>query len=370
MQILPEIFETAPVVYAVKDRYVIIVPVKEETVMWVRVGSEEYYDESNGILRSATVTHKIEVPMEVLDKAGAYTVCFRRVFERHSYFSKVSDEETYTSVFRPVPKEPPINVYHLADAHNYVTGPALAASYYGDDLHLLCLNGDICENSGKEEGGLPMHRIAAQVTKGEIPVVFARGNHDTRGKYAERLANHTPTDNGNSFYTVRLGTLWMCVLDCGEDKPDDHEEYGHTMCCSAFRKRETAFLRDVIRHKDEEYEAEGVKYRIVMAHNPFNETHRPPFDIEIETFTDWTRLLNESVKPNLMLSGHTHRCYIIHENDEGNRKGAKFPVVVGAKPTRQHGTFLATAVTLRDDKIEVRFTDHDKAVQGGEDFPI
>ncbi|MBO5269618.1 MAG: serine/threonine protein phosphatase, partial [Clostridia bacterium] len=79
------------------------------------------------------------------------------------------------------------------------------------------------------------HRIAAGVTKGRIPVVFARGNHDTRGKYAERLANHTPTDNGRSYYSVRLGKLWMLVLDCGEDKNDDHAEYGHTMCCHAFR---------------------------------------------------------------------------------------------------------------------------------------
>ena len=60
MQTLPEVFETAPVVYAVRDRYVIIVPVKEETLMWVKIGDEEFYDESNGILRSATVTHKIE----------------------------------------------------------------------------------------------------------------------------------------------------------------------------------------------------------------------------------------------------------------------------------------------------------------------
>lgn len=368
MQNLPEIFETAPVVYAVRDRYVIIVPVKEETVMWVRIGDREFYDESNGILRSATVTHKIEVPMEVLDREKRYTVCFRRVFERHSYFSKVGETETYESAFRPVTGEP-LRVYHLADAHNFVTGPSAAASYFGEDLDLLLLNGDICENSGKEEGGLPMHRIAAKVTRGEIPVVFARGNHDTRGRYAERLALHTPTDRGNSYYTVRLGSLWILVLDCGEDKPDDHEEYGHTMCCHAFRERQTEFLRETVRNADREYAADGVKYRLVMVHNPFVETHKPPFDIEIDTYTAWTRILSDEVKPDLMVAGHTHRCYIIHPEDEANKKGATFPVVVGAKPTRQHGTFTAAALTFDTDKIEVAFTNENREVTGGETFP-
>ena len=350
MQTLPEVFETAPVVYAVRDRYVIIVPVKEETLMWVKIGDEEFYDESNGILRSATVTHKIEVPMAVLDSKKEYTVCFRRMIERHSYFSKTGELETYTVPFRPVTGDT-VRIYHIADAHNRVTSPVNCAKYFGDALDVLLLNGDICENSGKEEGGLPMHRIAAGVTGGQIPVVFARGNHDTRGKFAERLANHTPTDNGNSYFTVRLGKLWMMVLDCGEDKPDDHEEYGHTMCCH------------------EEYAAPGVEYRMVMVHNPFVETHRPPFDIEIDTFTEWTVLLNESVKPDLMIAGHTHRCYILHEGDERNHKGAKFPVVVGAQPMKDKELFLAAAVTCEAEKIEVRFTNEKQEATGGEDFP-
>ena len=369
MSNLPELFETTPVVYAVRDRYIIIVPVKEECVMWVRIGDREFYDESNGILRSATVTHKIEVPMEVLDLAGAYTVCFRRVFERHSYFSKLGEEETYETVFRPVTGDS-INVYHIADAHDRVTAPVNCAGYFGDALNLLLLNGDICDNSGKAEGGLPMHRIAAGVTKGEFPVVFARGNHDTRGKYAERLANHTPTDNGKSYYTVRLGKLWMLVLDCGEDKTDDHAEYGHTMCCHAFRERETAFLKETIRSAESEYAAPGVEYRIVMAHNPFTENPRDPFNIEVETYTEWARLLKEHVKPNLMICGHTHNCYVTHEGDPKDGKGIPCPVVVGAKPMKDRETFLAAALRFTPGKAEVKFTNEQHEVLGEEDILI
>lgn len=368
MQNLPEIFETAPVVYAVRDRYVIIVPVKAECLMWIRIGDEEYYDESNGILRSATVTHKIEVPMEILDREKKYTVCFRRVEERHSYFSKVGDVETFENSFRPVTGDT-VRIYHIADAHNRVTAPVACASYFGDDLDLLLLNGDICENSGKEEGGLPMHYIAAGITNGQIPVIFARGNHDTRGKFAERLALHTPTDNGKSYYTVRLGKLWMLVLDCGEDKIDEHEEYGHTMCCHAFRKRQTAFLEETITHSEDEYNAPGVEYRLVMVHNPFTENPRAPFNIEVDTYTRWAQLLKEHVRPDAMLCGHTHNCYITKSGDPRDGKGVPCPVVVGARPMKDRETFLATAIICKKEAIEIRFTNEKRETEGGEDLP-
>lgn len=59
----PSVFETWPTVYAVADRYEIIVPVNKPTVMWVTVSGKNYYDDSNGILRSAVLTHKMDVPM-------------------------------------------------------------------------------------------------------------------------------------------------------------------------------------------------------------------------------------------------------------------------------------------------------------------
>ena len=121
--------------------------------------------------------------------------------------------------------------------------------------------------------------IAGSVTKAELPVIFSRGNHDTRGIYAENIADHTPTDNGRSYFTVRLGNIWAVVLDCAEDKPDTNPEYGHTICCHEFRIEETEFLKKIAESPDTEYAAPGVKYRLVIVHNPFCEPRRSPFDI-------------------------------------------------------------------------------------------
>lgn len=41
--------KTTPVVFSVHDMYQIMVLTKTPSLMWVRVGEKNYYDDSNGI---------------------------------------------------------------------------------------------------------------------------------------------------------------------------------------------------------------------------------------------------------------------------------------------------------------------------------
>lgn len=365
MLMKPNEFATLPTVYAVGNNYQIIVPVTCETVMWVRVGDQNFYDDSNGILRSGRSTHKMIVPMELLDEKKQYTVCYRIVYDRKPYFAELSDVMEYTSDFKPVSLEGAIRIYNVADAHNRVEGPVGAGTFFGEDLDLLILNGDIPNHSGKIEYFTTIHEIASQVTGGKIPVIFSRGNHDTRGIFAENIEDHTPTDNGRSYFTFRLGRLWGIVIDCGEDKPDANPEYGHTICCEDFRRRETEFLKNVVKNAENEYAAEGVENRIVICHNPFTQTLGAPFNIEIETFTEWASILREHVKPQIMLCGHIHRCYITKVGDELDHKGQPCPVIV-ASETPKDGPFYGGAVELYPDHCNVKFTDSNKNVRSEE----
>ena len=68
---LPEYMLTYPTVFAVADKYNIFVPFSDEVIMYVKVGERKYYDHCNGILRSNTNMHKVELPCKVLDEAGA-----------------------------------------------------------------------------------------------------------------------------------------------------------------------------------------------------------------------------------------------------------------------------------------------------------
>lgn len=367
----PEIFAALPTVYAVADKYVIIVPVNEPCLMWVGIGENEYYDDSNGILRSGRLTHKMTVPMAELDAARSYTVRWRKMIERKPYRSEVGEIEEYTSAFRPIdPNKERINIYNIADAHNRVEGPINAGKYFertGEELDLLLLNGDIPNHSGDVAYFEAIHRIAAGVTGGEIPVVFARGNHDTRGVCAELIEDYTPTDNGVSYYTFRLGPVWGIVMDCAEDKPDDHVEYAHTICCEDFRRRETRWLEALCNAEKPEYSDGGIKYKIVVVHNPFTERRNPPFDIEEDTFAHWASLLRENVKPHLMICGHVHKCYVTYPGGERDAFGQPCPIVAASKLSKDDlSFFVGGAITLDGNMAYVRFTYNDGNIVGEE----
>ena len=365
MKNIPECFDTAPIVYAVGKNYQIMVPVNVETLMWVEVDGESYYDDVNGILRSRCTTHRMTLPMEVLDKAGEYTVGYRIINERKPYFSDVSDEMYYTSSFRPV-KGGKVRFYHIADAHNRVDEPVAAAAPYKDSLDFLVLNGDIPNHSGKIEYFTTIHRIAAEITEGEIPVIFSRGNHDMRGIYAESISEHTPVENGNSFFSFRLGNLWGVVLDCGEDKTDDHLEYGYTVACHSFRRRQTEFLKKLIKNADSEYAEEGIQNRVVICHNPFTRQLTPPFDIEKDIYTEWADLLRENVRPQLMICGHVHQCYIDKVGCERDHLGQPCTLVAGSKPESEKWT--GALFTLKEGNCNVKFTDNFGEVIHDEDI--
>ena len=368
MSNITEDFKAPPAVYAVGREYQIAVVTLTETVMWVRVGCREFYDESNGILRSGKPLHIINVPMELVDAEGGYTVCYRKVAERKAYFSETSEVIEAHFEFHPVTGGN-IRIYHISDAHNKIEAPVSAGRYFGGSPDLLVLNGDIRNHSDVAESLYAIHEIAGRITEGAAPTVFSRGNHDTRGSFAETFAEYTPTDRGVSYYTFRLGELWGMVLDCGEDKDDGDAEYGNTICCHAFRLRETDFLNGVIENAEREYLAEGVKKRMVICHIPFTFVHKPPFDIEKELYAQWVRLIGENIKPDFYLCGHFHRTEVWYPKGDYDSYGQSCPVIIGGTPVTYNGDeYIGSAIEYGADMVKVAFTDRDKKVVSEEEF--
>ena len=350
-----EIFASTPIVYAVGDTYQIFVIPSSRNVMWCRIGDNEYYDESNGVLRSETMIHKITVPAAELDAAGQYTIGYRRFQERVSYYNKPDLEGEVSFTFRKVDTPTP-KFYLLSDVHNHIeAGINAAKSFKGMDF--LIVNGDIHDNSESAERLLYVHRIASEITGGEIPVVFSRGNHDLRGAWAERQAEFVPTANGNSYYTFRLGPVWGIVLDCAEDKPDPSIEYGGVNCCHIFRKRETAFLKKITSSGESEYNAPGIQYRMVVSHINFSEPHNPTFDIEYDIYSEWCKLIREEIKPCAYFYGHKHRNYVTLPGSANDIFNQGAPAIVAGVPTpgEDYSGFTGGAITLSPTKIRVDY---------------
>lgn len=345
--------KTEAVVFVVHDTYQIMVPTDTSSLMWVRVGNQNYYDECNGILCSEKKIHRMTVPAEALNRAKCYTICERKIIERKAYYSQTGEVKETEISFFPV-KEGNVRCFHVADAHNRIEEVVRAAQNYGD-IDFLIMNGDVPEDSSKIENFDTIYGIASQITHGQFPVIFARGNHDLRGIYAERLIDYCPHENGRSYYTFRVGNIWGIVLDCGEDKDDGGIEYGNTICCHAFRERETEFLNQVITQK--EYEEEGIDYKIIIVHNPFTQQLEFPFNIEEELYRHWALLLKKHINPDVLICGHLHRLEVHTPVCNEDHLGQPCPVIIGAKPGED---YFAGAGILFDDKgIHVTFVDSD-----------
>ncbi len=350
---------TAPAVFAVEEQYQIMVPVNCEMLFWVEIDGKKYSDHSNGIMRSDTLIHRVCVPMKVLDAAGEYTVCFQKIIDRKPYFPETEATTRLRYHFYPIKKEGKINIYHLSDTHGHFPFSSKTGTYFGDAIDLLILNGDILDHSGCLENFALTFQLCEAITGGEHPCVFSRGNHDLRGVCAEKLADYCPNRYGKSYYTFRLGRIWGIVLDCGEDKPDAHEEYGGTVCCAQFREEETQFLKAVT--EKGEYLSDGIEYRLVVVHNPFTYTIEPPYDIEQERFQYWTELLKDGIKPDVMIAGHLHLTCVSGVGGAYDSKGQPCPVIIGSRSVKDEEgrvtDFIGCAITLDGDAINVGFTD-------------
>ena len=353
MNELPSLFAAPPSVYVVGDRYTICVPTKAECTMWVECAGRAHYDHANGILRSGRPVHTASLPQRDLDRARAYTVCLRPIVERKPYFTQTGEVQRFAvSGFRPVaPTGGALRLLNVADTHSFVDGPVGAARGLAKPPDMLLLNGDIPEDCGSPERMAAPHLIAGRTTGGAYPCVFARGNHDLRGIFAEQYAELTPTADGRSYYEFRAGPVWGLALDTGEDKVDACDEYGHTVCCEAFREEEEAWLRGVVRRGP----PRGAKWRILVCHNPFSHRIRPPFDIEQPRWRRWCRMLAR-LRPHALITGHLHECWLEPPGGAHDDHGAPCPVVCSSLVDGKRSAYTCGAVSIREDgAVSVRF---------------
>lgn len=355
------VLRSTPLVAAVGDRYIICIPVKKQVLMSVKVGAKTYYCHSNGIRITDADVQKFEVPMEELDKACSYTVTYEVVKKRtnRECIRKAPVSMTYS--FRPVTKEEDINVYAISDVHGLVKEAIESGGFFKDRLDLLIMNGDVSSSSMCLEDIMVTYDIAEKLTKGEIPCIVTRGNHDLRGVYAPKLTDLLPDDNGKPYYSVNLGPFRFLILDCGEDKVDEHREYSHTVCCHEFRLAETEFLKEELKKS-----TPGSLYRIVISHVPFNVDNtneckgERPFNIERELYTSWCELLKEQFRPDFMIAGHLHTAEVIQGGSEKDVKGLGRPTVVSGVPVWNEKTankHIGAGLNINKKETKVYFTD-------------
>ncbi len=367
------IIQYGPIVCAVGNSYQIRIPVRKKALMSVVVGDKEYFNHSNGIRRSDCIIQQFEIPAKELDEAKEYTVKYEEVILRLPYSCKKKPMQSETFSFRPIQKSKGINIYHIADTHGKEKAAVDAGSYFGDNLDLLILNGDISSSCDTVDEIMLSYKIAYGITKGRIPCIITRGNHDLRGKLSEKLEEMLPSKQGKSYYTVKLGCMWFIVLDCGEDKEDSHSEYSGTAAFHQMRLDETDFIQNIIENAENEYADSNVKYRFAVCHIPFTYKNTEekrgerPFNIENEIYDKWTALLSESIRPQLIICGHLHEAEIFRKGGKNDHRNSPCDVLIGSKTRKDNmNDFIGAAIKINPDGCEVIFTDNNQAETGKE----
>ena len=344
-------FNVTPAVFAIGSEYQIMFYVSRPAYSWVTVDGVEYSDSVCGNLRSKPGMRRVTVPACALDAAKKYTVCVQNIASRASYFTETRPVIRREYAFAPVPSDRPIRAYMLGDAHGDCDHPVLAAKAFGE-IDFLILNGDMADSSFDEKAFMNFYEVSAILTGGEKPFVYVRGNHEDRGAAAEILPDYMPVRDGKTYYTFRLGSVWGIALDCGEDKTDDHAEYGGSTRFHEYRLAETEYIERVIANAAAEYEAPGVAHRIAIVHIPFMFRQGDPFDIEQEIYEKWSALLSK-IGIEVVISAHEHRFFFLRPGDEHFRLPAPCPVVIGSERTSEH--FGGTGFVFGDG-IDVHFS--------------
>lgn len=349
---VPENFLCCPSVYAVENDYQIMIPFTCEAIVWVEVNGKRYYNSSNGVLCSTTDIHRIKVPTAELDKAEEYKVVYRKMIERRDGSPLVEDPVSVDFKFYPI-KSDKINIFHIADSHGLVEEPIDAGFTCENEIDLLVFNGDVNGESSDLKQVKNAFLMASALVGGTKPVVLARGNHETRGRYAEKFIDYIPQVNGRSYYTFRVGSLWGLVLDCGEDKDDSFYSINNVVNFYDYRREETEFLDKVI--EDKEYEQEGIKHKVVISHSPFVHIDEPPFDIEQDIYRYWTEQVCGKIKPEIMLFGHTHKIRIFEPgSDYDSYKLMNCKAVEGSYLKYDDRYFGGIEVTLGDGEPQIK----------------
>ena len=247
-----------------------------------------YYDATAGIIATHDTVHCVRVPKAEL-RGNTYIVGSQYIPFKFAYSaSKGSICESEPISFKGLPKEDGIKLLCITDIHER---EELMRQYFTDEYDMVIFLGDITSNFMKKEK-LTQNILAdaAEISGGTIPVVYTRGNHETRGEYASQLLQYFPTSTGEFFYTFDFGALSAVVLDSGEDKEDTHEEYSGLIDFHHYREKEYKWITSL--RKDDFHG----KYKLVFCHHP---------EIKRHFRRDWQTPFSE-MGFQLLVGGHYH----------------------------------------------------------------
>ncbi len=319
------------------------------------------YGPLNGPLRTAIASrdglvegigrlHKVELRELHPGTRYRYRVVSREIVKFQPY--KVEYAESLTNEFREFctfdRRKTDFSFVVFNDLHDQpATIPELLQVAGPRPYDFVALNGDILSHLETEQQITAIYDQAATSFASTTPLVWVRGNHETRGGFARRLPEYLASPTGRYYFAFDHGPVHFIVLDAGEDKRDSQREYGGLVDFSRYRREQAEWLKAEVKTKA----FHRAKFRVVLCHMPFpsKEAADPARYDQPSTFVGMADAFEcfgptlDKTGVDLMLSGHMHKPEIIPAEAGRHR----YAIVLGGGPKGDNRTLIRVNVSRR-----------------------
>lgn len=280
-----------------------------------------------------------------------YRVCAQEIIDYQSYSKTFG--ETYKSPFYaftlPTAQTSDFTALILNDLHE-TTATINAFSKLAQQIphDFVIFNGDcLPEPFDRDYAIKNIHILTDAFNSSSKPTFFIRGNHEIRNAYSAGMPSLFAQPGGEATYgAFSWGDTRFVMLDCGEDKPDDHWVYYGLNDFTQLRMDQVGFLKKELASKA----FKKASRRVLIHHIPLwgnGDGYSPCYDL-------WSPVLKKAPF-DIDLAAHTHR-YKYHPIGE---KGNPFPVIVGGGPNPQRATLLV--LTKKGKELTLRVLDNEGA---------
>jgi predicted phosphodiesterase len=304
-------FDAQPIVFDVgRDNYSVVFATNADAQAYVTYTCngqlKTVYANESGYKAIGKI-HAVKIPRSELD-GNQYTAHATRVLERLAYGGKLGktiSTKTYTLKNTTNVAEP--KIIAASDWHNRLSLLDSATSHLEQNADLVICNGDYADFYVNEQQIIKYFLGGAfKLTKGEIPAIFVRGNHEVRcHEKIEDLGRKIGLTT--MYYQVRRGNNLFTIFDTAESEDSDQWEH------DGFYDMIPYFAEQV-----EWFESLPVPdisvNNIVLMHDPdFTTTHDKPHADLKQRFKNKANTFNI----DFSVSGHSH-AWRINTPDPNN----------------------------------------------------
>ena len=282
--------------------------------------------------------HQIRLDNLVPGQTYYYRVCSQEILQYKAYskkFGNTAKSDFYTFTM-PEADTDSFTAVVFNDLHQRANVfQALLKQVESICYDFVVFNGDCIDDPANHEQATRFVKLLTEGVHGDrIPTLFIRGNHEIRNAYSIGLRKHFDYVGGKTYGAFNWGDTRIVMLDCGEDKTDDHREYSGLNDFTQLRQEQVGFLQQELASKA----FKKADKRILIHHIPLYGCHNLCKD-------QWEPLLKKA-SFNVSLNAHTHKFAHHPKNSLGNN----YPVVIGGCNKVDN----ATVMILEKKKGELR----------------